>query len=117
MRSADVIKYIGSLNLKGFKLRECCFTPTFSKHAGELCRGFQIHITDADSFEPFALCIFMLDYIRKTHSELTFRKDFFNKLLGTDEFFSDNFNAERFINEQNEALKSFATQIKGYFIY
>jgi uncharacterized protein YbbC (DUF1343 family) len=117
LRSAEVIKYIASLNLKGFKLRECCFTPTFSKHAGELCRGFQIHITDADSFEPFALCIFMLDYIRKTHSELTFRKDFFNKLLGTDEFFSDNFNAESFINEQNEALKSFATQIKGYFIY
>ena len=122
LRAGEVIKYIESLGLCGFKLRECCFTPTFSKHAGELCRGFQIHITDPDAFEPFKLGLLMLDYIRKTHSELTIRdvdKDnaFINLLLGTDAFLRDDFDAERFIEAQEQPLKDFREQIKQYFIY
>ena len=122
LRASEVIKYIESLGLCGFKLRECCFTPTFSKHAGELCRGFQIHITDPDAFEPFKLGLLMLDYIRKTHSELTIRdvdKDnaFINLLLGTDAFLRDDFDAERFIEAQEQPLKDFREQIKQYFIY
>ena len=122
LRASEVIKYIESLGLCGFKLRECCFTPTFSKHAGELCRGFQIHITDPDAFEPFKLGLLMLDYIRKTHSELTIRdvdKDnaFINLLLGTDAFLRDDFDAERFIEAQEQPLKDFRKQIKQYFIY
>ena len=117
LRAGEVINYIESLGLKGFKLRECCFTPTFSKHTGELCRGFQIHVTDPDLFEPFTLGIFMLDYIRKTHSELKFREAFLNLLLGTDAFLRDDFNAESFIEEQKSAHKSFLEQTKQYFIY
>ena len=122
LRAGDVIKYVESLGLKGFKLRECCFTPTFSKHAGELCRGFQIHVTDPDSFEPFAFGVLMLDYIRKTHSELKIRdaqseKAFINLLLGTDAFLRENFDAERFVEEQRESAKVFESQIKRYFIY
>ena len=122
LRAGEVIKYVESLGLKGFKLRECCFTPTFSKHAGELCRGFQIHVTDPDSFEPFAFGVLMLDYIRKTHSELKIRdaqseKAFINLLLGTDAFLCENFDAERFVEEQRESAKVFESQIKRYFIY
>ena len=122
LRAGEVIKYVESLGLKGFKLRECCFTPTFSKHAGELCRGFQIHVTDPDSFEPFAFGVLMLDYIRKTHSDLKIRdaqseKAFINLLLGTDAFLRENFDAERFVEEQRESAKVFESQIKRYFIY
>ena len=122
LRSGEVIKYIESLGLKGFKLRECCFTPTFSKYAGELCHGFQIHITDPDSFEPFAFGVLMLDYIRKTHSELKIRdshseKAFINLLLGTDAFLHEDFDGERFVEEQKSAIKDFGAQIKRYFIY
>ena len=122
LRAGEVIKYIESLGLCGFKLRECCFTPTFSKHAGELCRGFQIHITDPDAFEPFTFGVLMLDYIRKTHSELKIRdvqseRAFINLLLGTDEFLRDDFDAESFVNKQRQSLKSFERQIEQYFIY
>ena len=117
LRADEVIKYIESLGLCGFKLRECYFTPTFSKHRGELCRGLQIHITDSDAFEPFSLGLLMLDYIRKTHSELNLREEFLCYLLGNDEFLKDGFNAERFIEEQKEAHKRYNEQIKQYFIY
>ena len=122
LRAEEVIKYMESLGLKGFKLRECCFTPTFSKHKGELCRGFQIHITDPDSFEPFAFGVYMLDYVRKTHQELKIRdaeseRSFINLLLGTDEFMKKDFNAERFILKQKDIAASFFNNTKKYFLY
>ena len=122
LRADEVIKYVESLGLRGFALRECCFVPTFSKYAKELCHGFQIHITDPDEFEPFALGVFALDYIRKTHKELKIRDEqseraFINLLLGTDEFMKENFNAEKFILEQKTKVNEFFQKTNGCFIY
>jgi uncharacterized protein YbbC (DUF1343 family) len=122
LRAGEVIKYIESLGMKGFMLRECCFTPTFSKHKGELCHGFQIHVTDPDSFEPFALGVLMLDYIRKTHSELKIRdaeseRAFINLLLGNNEFMREGFDAEAYVQRQKETANCFFNSINGYFLY
>src|ERR1700712_2067906 len=32
--------------MRGCRLRECWFEPTFHKHAGKLCAGLQIHVDD-----------------------------------------------------------------------
>lgn len=40
-------------NLKGFVLRPITFLPTFQKHAGIVCGGFQIHITNKQVFKPW----------------------------------------------------------------
>ena len=122
LRADEVIKYVNTLGLSGFALRECYFTPTFSKFSGELCRGIQIHITDPDSFEPFALGLFMLDYIRKTHSELKIRdeqseKAFINLLLGSDDFLKDGFDAEKFILEHKAKINEFSQRTSKYLIY
>jgi uncharacterized protein YbbC (DUF1343 family) len=42
--------------LTGFVLRPLVFLPTFQKHQGKACGGFQIHVTDRKSFEPWRLC-------------------------------------------------------------
>jgi uncharacterized protein YbbC (DUF1343 family) len=42
--------------LSGFALRPLVFLPTFQKHQGEPCGGFQIHVTDRQKFEPWRLC-------------------------------------------------------------
>ncbi|MBL4818804.1 MAG: DUF1343 domain-containing protein [Deltaproteobacteria bacterium] len=39
-----------SCELPGAVLRPCWFTPTFQKHAGKLCGGLQIHVTDKKQF-------------------------------------------------------------------
>jgi len=36
----------------GVTLRPCYFEPTFQKHAGQICGGGQLHVTDPDPFEP-----------------------------------------------------------------
>src|SRR5918994_6210660 len=45
--------------LRGCRLRECWFEPTFHKHAGKLCAGIQIHVDDDaynhDAFRPWRL--------------------------------------------------------------
>ncbi len=45
--------------LRGCKLRECWFEPTFHKHSGKLCNGVQIHVEDASynhqAFRPWRL--------------------------------------------------------------
>src|SRR5215213_5168884 len=45
--------------LKGCRLRDCWFEPTFHKHEGQLCRGVQIHTEgpyyDHQTFKPWRL--------------------------------------------------------------
>jgi uncharacterized protein YbbC (DUF1343 family) len=43
-----------ALSLPGFRARPVTFLPTFQKHAGHLCGGVQIHVTDARTFRPMA---------------------------------------------------------------
>jgi len=43
-----------ALSLPGFRARPLTFQPTFQKHAGRLCGGVQIHVTDARTFRPMA---------------------------------------------------------------
>ncbi len=42
-------------DLEGFVLRPIQFLPTFQKHAGKSCGGFQIHVTDPKTFRPWKL--------------------------------------------------------------
>jgi uncharacterized protein YbbC (DUF1343 family) len=37
--------------LRGCRLRECWFEPTFHKHSGKLCAGLQVHV-EAPAYDP-----------------------------------------------------------------
>jgi uncharacterized protein YbbC (DUF1343 family) len=57
-----VLAKMNALNpewMRGCRLRECWFEPTFHKHAGKLCAGIQIHVDDSsydhDWFRPWRL--------------------------------------------------------------
>ena len=41
----------------GAVLRPLRFVPTFHKHAGSVCHGFQIHLTDARRHSPYTLAL------------------------------------------------------------
>jgi uncharacterized protein YbbC (DUF1343 family) len=45
--------------MRGCRLRECWFEPTFHKHVGKLCAGIQIHVDDPsydhEQFKPWRL--------------------------------------------------------------
>jgi uncharacterized protein YbbC (DUF1343 family) len=46
--------------LPGVVLRPHDFEPTFHKWAGEVCRGFQIHVTGGDRFLPYLTTLSLL---------------------------------------------------------
>ncbi len=55
--------------LKGFVLREHGFQPTFNKYAGELCRGFQIHVTNAAAYRPYLTTLAILQDVIASHGD------------------------------------------------
>ena len=51
--------------LPGCRFRPAFFTPTFSKHAGRVCGGVQVHITDREALQPAVLGIHLLEVLRR----------------------------------------------------
>ncbi len=43
---------MNALSLPGVIFRAASFTPTFSKHSGELCHGVQLYVTDRQTYRP-----------------------------------------------------------------
>ena len=66
--------------LAGAALRECWFTPTFHKHAGELCSALMIHAEgrcyDHHAFRPWRLQALAFKAIRNLHPDYRLWRDF-----------------------------------------
>ena len=66
--------------LAGAALRECWFTPTFHKHAGELCSALMIHAEgscyDHHAFRPWRLQALAFKAIRNLHPYYALWRDF-----------------------------------------
>ena len=52
------------LNLPGVVTTPAYFTPTTSKHQGQLCGGIHLHITDEKQLRPVELGVRLLDLLR-----------------------------------------------------
>ena len=53
-----------SRGMPGVRFRPCWFEPTFQKHAGTLCGGAQIHVTDRERFRPVEAAVAVLRTVR-----------------------------------------------------
>ncbi|OGP71036.1 MAG: hypothetical protein A2Z73_00420 [Deltaproteobacteria bacterium RBG_13_60_28] len=69
LEPARVKARLAEIPLPGVVLREAFFEPTFHKWAGELCHGFQLHITDRRSFKPYFTTLALLGVIRQLYPE------------------------------------------------
>ena len=66
--------------MRGCRLRECWFEPTFHKHLGQLCAGIQIHVEDAAydhrAFRPWRLMALAFKALRRVHPGYDLWRDF-----------------------------------------
>ncbi len=66
--------------LAGCALRECWFTPTFHKHAGQLCSGLMVHAEgkfyDHHAFRPWRLQALAFKAIRNLYPDYPIWRDF-----------------------------------------
>ena len=115
---------MNEIALPGVIFRPCHFTPTFSKHQGDLCSGVQLHVTDSRAFKPFEAGLRLIDLIRKTSPDFRFRDQtddqgrmFIDKLLGTDAIRSEAFDVDEFLKETEKPLSEYTKKINGYYLY
>lgn len=57
-------------------LRPCYFEPTFNKHKGVLCGGFQVHIKNQIHFKPYRIFSILLKTIYNLYPDEEFFRDF-----------------------------------------
>jgi len=66
--------------LRGCRLRECWFEPTFHKHAGKLCAGIQVHVDgpgyDHEWFRPWRLMALAFKALRILRPDYDLWRDF-----------------------------------------
>ncbi len=66
--------------MRGCRVRECWFEPTFHKHAAKLCAGLQIHADDAaydhEAFRPWRLQALAFKALRALHPQYELWRDF-----------------------------------------
>jgi uncharacterized protein YbbC (DUF1343 family) len=66
--------------LRGCRLRECWFEPTFHKHVGKLCAGVQLHVEDAaydhNAFRPWRLIALVFKALRKQRPDYRLWREF-----------------------------------------
>ena len=66
--------------MKGCRLRECWFEPTFHKHKGQLCAGIQVHVEDIDydhqAFRPWRLMALAFKALRQISPDYDLWRDF-----------------------------------------
>ncbi|PLR80900.1 DUF1343 domain-containing protein [Bacillus canaveralius] len=88
--NAEVLAHeLNSLKLKGVTFRPASFNPSFSKHAGVLSHGIQIHVTDREEFKPVETGLHIVKTIHDLYpGKFQFRAEnsagisFFDQLVG-----------------------------------
>lgn len=77
---------LNALQLPGVRFRPSWFTPSFSKHAGKVCGGVQLHVTDRAAFRPVRTGIAVLKALHDQHPKdfhfLPGEPSFFDRLAG-----------------------------------
>ena len=101
------------------------FTPTFSKHQGQLCGGVHLHVLDADAVRPLSAGLILLELIRDTcpndfallppHTEGG--RPFISLLAGHRELERPDWTAAELIKAQAPDEAAFAARKAAYHLY
>jgi uncharacterized protein YbbC (DUF1343 family) len=117
----ELTEQLNALNLQGVVFREAWFTPTFSKHKEQLCGGAQIHVTDREEFQPFAVSLHILRTVMDLYPEsFLFHDEYFDSIMGTNKIrqLLESGESVDFITESHKAQHDvFHTTRKPYLLY
>lgn len=103
--------------LPGCLFRETAFTPTFSKYAGELCRGIQIHVTDRRTYRPFDTGVYALSLIRLLHLDRYADRSFLSNLFGSDLIRREDFFPAEYLPSLAESLAGYREETARFRLY
>jgi uncharacterized protein YbbC (DUF1343 family) len=64
-----ILEFLGNQKIPGAILREVAFEPTSNKWKGKICKGFQIHVTNHESYRPYQTSLKLLQAILLIHKD------------------------------------------------
>ncbi|MEK0312341.1 exo-beta-N-acetylmuramidase NamZ family protein [Cohnella sp. 56] len=115
---------MNGLGLPGVRFRPAYFKPSFSKHEGELCRGVQLHVTDARAVRPLDTGVFLLQTIKRNYEAFAFLPTLregsrpFIDLLGGDTVYRDEgWDAPALLARFREESAAFAAMKAEFHLY
>jgi LmbE family N-acetylglucosaminyl deacetylase len=117
----ELTKALNGLNLPGVRFREVWFTPAFSKYAGELCGGSQIHIMDKEKYNSFETGLHIINTVKKLYpDQFKFESNYFDKLCGNSwvrEDIEADVKVENIVEKYQQGLVRFEELRKEYLLY
>ena len=114
--ASRLAKELNAIQLPGLLWRAVHFTPTFSKHQGELCHGVQLHITDKKCFRPFEAGLYLLDAIRQQYPEIKMNNAL-DRLLGDTTYRAGQETIQQLIARANTQSNVFLEATRQYWLY
>ncbi|SFG15411.1 beta-N-acetylhexosaminidase [Halobacillus alkaliphilus] len=127
INSTELAAAMNKLDLPGVRFRAASFTPAFSKHAGELTHGVQLHVMDRDKFNPVATGVNLVKTIHDMYpDDFQFREEnssgisFFDYLIGNGwvrEGIEEGRSVSSMQNEWEKDLKGFKKIREQHLLY
>ncbi|TKD70880.1 exo-beta-N-acetylmuramidase NamZ domain-containing protein [Pseudalkalibacillus hwajinpoensis] len=127
INSTELAAELNSLELPGVDFRAASFTPSFSKHAGKLTHGVQIHVTDKEAYKPVKTGLSLVKTIHDLYPEdFEFRAEnssgvsFFDLLVGNGwirEAIEDGKSVEEMEQQWQDDLTEFNEMREDYLLY
>ena len=121
---------LNRLELPGIRFRPHFFLPTFQKHAGKVCGGVELHVTNRATFEPYRTGLHCVQVARDLNPEkFDWRREtyeFVSDRLAIDllagsskyrEIVEAGGDIEEWIAEWEEPLREFAAGRGEYLLY
>lgn len=111
--------------LSGVVFRPIYFTPTFSKHKDQLCKGVQIHVLDRKSFNAIQVALHLLREVRLQDKEkfeylapyTEKGKHMIDYNTGSDYIRTHEFNPDEVYKEWQQEAESFKAIKIAYHLY
>ncbi|MFK3960682.1 exo-beta-N-acetylmuramidase NamZ family protein [Guptibacillus hwajinpoensis] len=127
INATELASELNELKLPGVDFRAASFTPSFSKHAGELTHGVQIHVTDKEAFKPVKTGLSLVKTIHDLYPEdFEFRAEnsagvsFFDLLVGNGwirEGIENGDSVKKMEKQWENDLKEFKEVREDYLLY
>ena len=113
------------LELPGVVGTPIYFTPTASKHQGQICGGIHLHVMDENALEPVKLGVWLLHLLRTMYpGDFRFLppvkeggKPFISLLAGHRDFEDPNWEPRTMLDRYDRESREFKERIRPYRIY
>ncbi len=115
----ELARELNAAGLSGVQFRAVWFTPTFSKFAGEMCSGVQVHVIDRETFQPVRTGLTVLKTLVDQYPDDVTIRSYASRLMGVRDLESRirTHSVDEIVAEWQEDLQAFMAVRERYLIY